>query len=81
MPTVKRFDRCRIEMYFGDHPPPHFHIITRKDERVAVMIETFAMLAGTADTRDTTEALRWARRNKTELRTRWRRYSEEEVSR
>lgn len=83
MPTVKRFDRCRIEMYFGDHPPPHFHIITRKNERVAVMIETLAMLAGTADTRDTVEAFRWAGRNTAELRARWQRYSEEndEVSR
>jgi hypothetical protein len=33
MPTVKRFDRCRIEMYFGDHSPSHFHVITRSDER------------------------------------------------
>jgi hypothetical protein len=40
MPTVKRFDRSRIEMYFGDHPPPHFHVITRNNERIAVVIET-----------------------------------------
>ena len=39
MPTVKRFDRCRIEMYFGDHPPPHFHVITRNDERISVVID------------------------------------------
>jgi hypothetical protein len=31
MPTVRRFSRCRIEMYFGDHPPPHFHVITRNN--------------------------------------------------
>lgn len=40
MPTVRRFDRCRIEMYFRDHPPPHFHVVTRSNERVAVLIET-----------------------------------------
>jgi hypothetical protein len=57
MPTVKRFDRCRIEMYFADHPPPHFHVITRSDDRAVYLIETLALWAGAADSRDTTEAL------------------------
>jgi hypothetical protein len=78
MPTVKRFDRGRIEMYFGDHPPPHFHVITRNNERIAVVIETMAVLAGEADARDTGEALRWASRNRAELRARWQVYSEED---
>jgi hypothetical protein len=78
MPTVKRFDRCRIEMYFDDHPPPHFHVITRKDERIAVVIETLAIQAGEADPRDTAEAFDWARENRVELRARWQAYSEDE---
>lgn len=53
MPTVKRFDRCRIEMYFADHSPPHFHVITRSDERAVYLIETLALWAGEADPRDT----------------------------
>lgn len=65
-------------MYFGDHPPPHFHVITRNNERIAVVIETMAVLAGEADTRDTGEALRWAIRNKAELRAQWQVYSEED---
>jgi hypothetical protein len=24
-------------MYFDDHPPPHFHVITRKYERIALL--------------------------------------------
>jgi Domain of unknown function (DUF4160) len=63
-------------MYFGDHPPPHFHVITRGNERVAVSIETTAVIAGSADPRDTAEALDWARRNKAHLRARWQMYSE-----
>ena len=78
MPTVKRFDRSRVEMYFGDHPPPHFHVITRSNERIAVVIETTAVLAGYADPRDTTEALAWAKRNKADLRRRWQIYSAED---
>jgi hypothetical protein len=78
MPTVKRFNRCRIEMYFGDHPPPHFHVISRSDERAVYVIETLALWAGEIDSRDVAEALEWARDNRAELRTRWQQYSEEE---
>ena len=78
MPTVKRFDRSRIEMYFDDHPPPHFHVITRSDERISVLIETLAVQAGVADARDTAEALAWAQANRAKLRARWQQYSEEE---
>jgi hypothetical protein len=66
----------RIEMYFDDHPPPHFHVITRKNERVSVVIDTLAIQAGEADSRDTAEAFAWARENGAELR--WQEYSEEE---
>lgn len=75
MPTVQRFDRCRIEMYFHDHSPPHFHIITRSDERVAVLIETLGIMAGAADGRDLEEALAWAGSNRETLRRLWRQYS------
>lgn len=78
MPTIKRFHRCRIEMYFADHPPPHFHVVTRSDERVVVLIETLRVWAGEADSRDTEDALAWARDNRDLLRARWREYSAEE---
>ena len=78
MPTLKRFNRCRIEMYLDDHPPPHFHVITRKNERGSVVIDTLAIQAGEADSRDTAEAFAWARENGAELRSRWQEYSEEE---
>ena len=68
MPAVIRFNRCRIEMYFDDHPPPHFHVITRKDERIAVVIETLVIQAGNADSRDTEEAFQRARKHRTKLR-------------
>jgi hypothetical protein len=78
MPTVRRFNRCRIEMYFGDHPPPHFHVITRSGEKVVFRIDSLVQWAGEADTRDTAEALEWAAENRAELFQRWQEYSEEE---
>ena len=78
MPTVIRFNRCRIEMYFADHPPPHFHVISRSDEREVYVSETLALWAGEIDSRDAAEALEWAANNRAELRKRWQQYSEEE---
>jgi hypothetical protein len=78
MPTIRRFNRCRIEMHFDDHPPPHFHVITRSDEAAVFLIETLARWAGEADPRDTEEALAWAASNRPELWARWQQYSEEE---
>lgn len=77
MPTVRRFSRSRIAMYFGDHPPPHFHVITGSAEEIQVEIETLAVIKGEADPRDTADALEWAASNREELRARWREYSEE----
>lgn len=76
MPTIKRFERCRITMYFKDHAPAHFHIITNSDERVAVIIESSAILAGSAEARDIAEALEWAKNNRETLRGLWQQYSE-----
>jgi len=65
-------------MYFCDHPPPHFHVVTRSDEAAVFLIETLVLWAGEADSRDTAEALAWAADNRPELRARWQQYSEEE---
>jgi Domain of unknown function (DUF4160) len=67
---------CRIEMYFKDHAPPHFHIVTTSNQRISVVIESLEVLAGTADSRDVTEALTWANTNRDALRRLWREYSE-----
>ncbi len=77
-PTIMRFQRCRIEMYFGDHPPTHFHIITRSDQRVAVAISTTSIIVGAAGKHDLTEAIAWARENKQLLAARWNTYLESE---
>lgn len=65
-------------MYFKDHAPPHFHVITQSDGRVVVVIETLVILAGEADSRDISEALDWAKNadNRETLRRLWREYSE-----
>jgi hypothetical protein len=43
MPTVARFNRCRIAMCFDDHPPPHFHVITIDDREGVYRIDTLEL--------------------------------------
>lgn len=77
MPTVKRFDRCRIEMHFDEHPPPHFHVIAG-DDKAVFLIDTLELRDGEIRPRDVAEALEWAAANRSELYARWRAYTEEE---
>lgn len=78
MPTLVRLNRCRVAMYFDDHPPPHFHVITCNEEEILVEIENLAIWAGEADSRDTEEAFAWAAGNRRMLWARWMEYSEQE---
>lgn len=64
-------------MYFDDHGIPHFHVITVTEQRVSVAIESLTIIAGSAKSRDISEALEWARSNKRLLRAKWREFSEE----
>jgi hypothetical protein len=45
VPTVSAFYGIVIEMYFGDHPPPHFHARYYGDEAL-IVIETGEVYAG-----------------------------------
>jgi len=70
VPTIQRFGNCKIAIYAGDHPPPHFHIEGR-GWRATVEIETLAVLRG--DARRAQEAMAWALGNVNVLRTEWQR--------
>ena len=45
MPELCRFYGIVVRMYFGDHPPAHFHAVYGGDEAV-IEIETLAVLNG-----------------------------------
>jgi len=64
-------------MYFGDHPPPHFHVITNDDCETVYRIDTLALWQGDSS-RDAEEALEWAAANRATLQMKWAEYSEEE---
>jgi hypothetical protein len=45
MPTISRFYGILIQMYFADHPPPHFHALYAEFEAL-IAIQTFEVLRG-----------------------------------
>ena len=64
-------------MYFDDHPPPHFHVISKDDREGVYRIDTLELWDG-EHLRDADEALVWAAANREELYSRWLKYSEQE---
>jgi len=45
MPEISRFFGIIIRMYFGDHPPPHFHA-EYGGRRIKIEITTLAVIDG-----------------------------------
>ena len=45
MPELCRFYGIVIRMYFGDHPPPHFHA-EYGSEKAAISIDDLSIIKG-----------------------------------
>ncbi len=72
MPEISRFYGIVIQIYYGDHPPPHFHAIYGK-HAAKVAIDTLAIIDGTLPDRARGLVLEWADLHQTELREAFRR--------
>ena len=70
MPTIKNFGGFRITMYFEDHNPPHFHVVSPTQEAV-VEISTLKLITGTMAPARLRVALAWATRNRTLILRKW----------
>ncbi len=77
MPRLIRFAASEIAMYFGDHNPPHFHVLGREGA-AQIRIDTLEIIAssGRIDLRD---ALDWAFHNQTILQEKWDELSGDEA--
>ncbi len=45
MPTISKFYGIVIQMYWNDHPPPHFHAVYAEDE-AKIDIGTLEVIEG-----------------------------------
>ena len=70
MPTVASFDGIKIEMYFDEHPPPHFH--ARYAEFVAqIGIMDLNVIKGSLPPAQLRAVREWADRRRSLLAERW----------
>jgi hypothetical protein len=77
MPTLVELASCKIQVYAGDHAPPHFKIYG-PESNANVAIETLRIIAGHVSRKALREALAWASRpeNRDLLRETWARLNE-----
>ena len=70
MPEICRFFGIRIRIYFGDHPPPHFHANYEGSDCV-VEIRTLTVIEGRLSPRAMGLVIEWANQHQEELRQAW----------
>jgi hypothetical protein len=70
VPRVSAFYGIVIEMYFGDHPPPHFHARYSGDEAL-IVIETGEVYAGSLPGRALGLVREWLELHQAELLANW----------
>ena len=75
MPTIIKLGNLKIQIFAGDHYPPHFHIVT-PDHEVLVRLSDLDILAGSIDRRSLDRALVWVRENRKVLNEAWERLNE-----
>jgi hypothetical protein len=70
MPEIARFYGIVIKLFFGDHPPPHFHAVY--GEYVGLFnIDTLEMIEGDLPNRAKKLVIEWATINRDELKYMW----------
>ena len=74
MPELSRFYGIVIQMYYRDHPPPHFHAMYA-GEKATIDIETLAFIEGALPARARGLVIEWATLHQEELREAFRRAS------
>jgi len=72
VPTISSFYGILIRMYFGDHPPPHFHV-RYGEHKARFEIETGEQIDGELPARAARLVREWAELRREELETNWRR--------
>lgn len=70
MPEITRFYGIIIKLFFGDHPPPHFHAVYG-EYNALFNIETLEMIEGDLPPRAMKMVIEWAEQQQNELLLMW----------
>lgn len=71
MPTISVFYGILIQMFWGDHNPPHFHALYGEYE-VIINIRTLEIIKGSMPKRALALVLEWASLHREELMEDWK---------
>lgn len=70
MPTVAYVFGMKVQLFYGDHDPPHFHV-EYGEHRARVSIATLTLLDGALPTRKKRRLLAWAAEHQEQLSQGW----------
>ena len=70
MPTIAIVDGVKIQMFYNDHVPPHFHAILGDDE-VLVAIRSLDVIRGSLPLTKLRRVLAWAAEHQGVLALNW----------
>ncbi len=70
MPTISMFYGIVIQMFWKEHPPPHFHALYAEHEAV-INIQTLDVTKGFLPRRAMVMVLEWASEHRNELMEAW----------
>ena len=71
MPTISIFYGIVIQMFWQEHPPPHFHALYAEYE-VLIDIRTLKVIRGHLPKRAMALVLEWASKHQAELLEDWK---------
>jgi hypothetical protein len=71
MPEITRFYGIIIKLFFGDHPPPHFHAVYGEYNAI-FNIETLEMIEGDLPSRARKLVVEWATSYQSDLQAMWK---------
>ena len=72
MPTIAIVDGVKIQLFYNDHTPAHFHAVLGEDE-VLVAIGTLDVIRGSLPSAKLRLVLAWAAAHRDELALNWQR--------
>jgi hypothetical protein len=71
MPTISMFYGIMIQMFWGDHAPPHFHAVYGEYE-IIINIRTLEIMKGFMPRRALALVLEWASLHREQLMEDWK---------
>jgi len=71
VPTLIDVGSWKIRVYFGDHNPPHFHLVCSDGRAALVAFDDLRVLDGDVPAQALAEARDWAAGNRARLIDAW----------